>query len=398
MRILYVITRAEPGGAQMHVLHLIRGFRRRHQIALVTGERGFLVREAEAHGVTSFVLPDLIRAVAPWRDARALRQLHRILSSWRPDLIHAHTCKAGLLARIAARLLGLPCVYTAHGFRFAAAVPRAERALAFLGEWTAAHFGGEIICVSQSDVALAGKLGVAARRRINFVHNGVPDAAQRVLYRSSAAGIILVMVARFVEGKDHSCLLQALKRLRATHANLGLWLIGDGPQLDRVKAEAEICGLDDRVVFWGPRADVSRLLAAADILVLASRHEGLPLSILEASRAGLPTVASDVGGVRECVLDGITGLLVPSADVASLAAALSKLLMDPELRARMGHSARKYYEAEFTVERMLAATSAVYRRALQSSGRIHAAERKETALEDEPEWEPLGSGPFVSHA
>jgi glycosyltransferase involved in cell wall biosynthesis len=165
------------------------------------------------------------------------------------------------------------------------------------------------------------------------------------------------MVARFTNQKDHAIVLQALQGIEH---NVQIILVGDGPTRPRIERLAEQLGISDRVKFFGWRDDVHEILASANIYVLASNWEGLPICLLEAMRAGLPIVASDVGGVREVIVDGETGFLVDRGDGAMLRDKLQRLLSDPELRNKMGKAGRKRYLEHFTVERMLDQTLQVY--------------------------------------
>jgi glycosyltransferase involved in cell wall biosynthesis len=166
------------------------------------------------------------------------------------------------------------------------------------------------------------------------------------------------MVARFQEQKDHALLLTALSGLRDRPWQLEL--IGDGPLQPAVEEQARRLGLDRQVQFLGVRRDVAERLARSQLFVLATRWEGFPYTTLEAMRAGLPVIASDVGGVREAVAHGETGFLVPRGDVEALRRRLSELLAAPELRRRLGAAGRRSFETTFTFERMIDKTAAVY--------------------------------------
>jgi glycosyltransferase involved in cell wall biosynthesis len=178
------------------------------------------------------------------------------------------------------------------------------------------------------------------------------------------------MVARFEEPKDHRTLFQALARLR--HMAWQLDLIGDGPLLGEAESQAAALGISDRVRFWGSRRDVAERLADSQVFLLLSEREGFPLSILEAMRAGLPVVASAVGGIPEAVEDGVTGFLIPARDPETLRDRVERLLADPALRRRLGADGRKRYEREFTLNHSFSKTLAVYKDAIESGRNGHA--------------------------
>ncbi len=362
MRLLYLITRAEPGGAQVHLLELLRGFRDRAELHLGVGEDrdGFLVEEAERLGVKVHPLRHLVQPVRPTEDLLGLFEVMALLRRVRPHLLHAHSSKAGFLGRLAGRALGVKSVFTAHGWAFTEGVPVGRKRLALLMERLAGRFGHRVIAVSHHDRDLALRHRVVPPERLRVVWNGVPDTPLRA--RPGVHPPRLVMVARFAPPKDHALLLRALSGLRGLPWSLDL--VGEGPLLPQARALAEALGLGERVRFLGRRLDVDRALAEAQVFVLATNWEGLPLSVLEAMRAGLPVVATDVGGVGEAVVEGKTGFLVPRGDEEALKARLRTLLLSPDLRASMGEAGRRRYEEAFTLERMLRETWRVYQEVL----------------------------------
>ncbi|MFC6919164.1 glycosyltransferase family 4 protein [Meiothermus taiwanensis] len=362
-RLLYIITRAEPGGAQVHLLELLRSFRDRFELHVGVGEEGFLTEEARRIGVRVHMLPSLVHSLDPRRDWAAVGEARRLIRSLQPHLIHLHSSKAGMVGRLAARLEGAPAVFTAHGWAFTNGVSWQRKAVAIPSEALAARLGGEIITVSRYDYSLALRYRVASPQKMVVIHNGLPDAP----YQASPAsdGVVrIVMVARFAAPKDHGLLLQALAGLGGLRWEVEL--IGDGPLQPFAEEQAARLGIGDRVRFVGARNDVAERLARAHIFVLASNYEGFPLSILEAMRAGLPVVASNVGGVAEAVTDGETGFLVPRGDLQALRGRLAQLIENPQLRAQMGVAGRARYKAHFTLEQMLEKTLAVYEKALKT--------------------------------
>ncbi|RTG94659.1 glycosyltransferase family 1 protein [Thermus scotoductus] len=362
MRLLYLITRAEPGGAQVHLLELLRGFKDRAELHLGVGEDrdGFLIEEARALGVQVHILKHLLHPIRPHEDLLGLFEVASLLKRVNPHLLHAHSSKAGFLGRVAARALGIRSLFTAHGWAFTEGVSVGRKALAVTLEALAGRLGDGIIAVSEWDRNLALRYRVAAPNRIFTVWNGVPDTSHRADPAREPPRI--AMVARFAPQKDHALLLTALASLRELPWTLDL--VGDGPLLPEVQALAKRLGLAERVRFWGRRLDVDRLLAEVQVFVLTSNWEGLPLVVLEAMRAGLPVVATDVGGVGEAVVEGKTGFLVGRKDEAGLRERLCLLLENPALRASMGEAGRRRYEEAFTLERMFLETWRVYEEVL----------------------------------
>lgn len=359
-RILYVITRAERGGAQTHVLELLHASVGRYDVALATGESGFLTQEAKALGIPVFLLTNLAVPLNPLQDIFALVELSGVIRKFRPSMIHAHSSKAGLLARVDARLHGIPCVFTAHGWAFSDGASRRRRWVALPSEWLAGHLGATTIVVSKSDYALALRFGVGKVGRISTIVNGIADNASRARPEEGNPPIV-TMVARFSFQKDHLTLLRALSKVRLPFR---LRLVGDGPLLEQTRVSAAQLGLASRTDFLGDCGNVADLLVDTHLFTLISRYEGLPISILEAMRAGLPIIATNTGGVPEAVCHEWNGLLVGRGDEQALKGALELLLSKPDLRAAFGKRARSLFEEAFSAEAMVERTFELYDRTL----------------------------------
>jgi glycosyltransferase involved in cell wall biosynthesis len=298
----------------------------------------------------------------PLQDIRALTEIIRALRALRPDLLTAHGSKVGVLGRLAARYLRTPLVFTVHGWACSPGTPGVQAAVARWLERSIGTLATKLITVSEFD----RRFGIASRlvpeHRVVTVHNGMPDIPPVLRASPQVSPPRLVMVARFEPQKDHATLLQALSGLRDQAWELDL--VGDGPLRGDMESLAGKHGLSGRVHFLGQRSDVDRLLARAQISILTTNWEGFPLSILEAMRAGLPVVASDVGGVSEAVQDGETGYVVPRADAQRLRNRLEELLRSGHLRRRLGAAGRARYEQHFTLDHMVAETLEVYQSVL----------------------------------
>lgn len=367
MKIVYLITRSEPfGGAQVHVRDLARAFRDREcDVHVLVGSEGPFTEDLRASGIPVTTLRHLVRPLHPSQDPRGFVEIRRALRQLRPSLVHTHSSKAGWIGRAAAKSLGIPAVFTAHGWAFTEGVPAVQRGTYWLAERLAAPLSSRVITVSEHDRRLAIRLRVLPAEKVVTVHNGMPDTPSLPLAGPNGKTVRMTMVARFQDQKDHSLLLQALSGLPSAPWELDL--IGDGPLQPAVEAQARGLGLAGRVNFLGLRRDVAERLTRSQLFVLATRWEGFPYTILEAMRAGLPVVASDVGGVQEAVVHGETGLLVPRGDEQSLRQRLSEVLASPELRQRLGAAGRQRFEATFTFDRMIDKTAAVYREAAGGS-------------------------------
>ena len=360
MKIAYLITRADAvGGASIHVRDLARAMiGRGHQATVLLGGNGPVTEQLAAAGVPYVSLRYLERPIHPLRDLRALAEIVTALRALAPDLVSTHTAKAGWLGRAAARRLSIPALYTPHGWSIGSRMPPPLGAIFSLAEKVAARWSAAIICVCEEEKRLALSKGIAAAGKLVVVHNGVGDIADELRARPAQSPVRICSVARFASPKDHRTLLVALAALRSLPWELDL--VGDGPLAPEMRGLASQLGLAGRVRFHGYVADPAPLLAGAQLFVLSSRSEAFPRSVLEALRAGLPVVASAVGGVGEAVTDGVNGLLVPAGNPEALAAEIQRLLADAGLRESMGASARAAYERRFRLEYMVDSTAAIY--------------------------------------
>ncbi len=354
---------------------LVLGLKDRVDFRVIVGETGFLVDELQADGVDVVVTESLQRSVSPLADGRSLRALRREIRGFLPHLVHTHSSKAGVLGRLAARSCGVPTVHTAHAWSFSDGQPWTRVALSVPVEWVIGRVTSRFVTVSAADAAIGKRYRVATEAQVRIVYNAVPDVPERA--QPGAKPCTFVMVARFLAPKDHATLLDAFARVEPPSR---LWLVGDGPEREAAERQASRLGLGDRVSFLGARGDVAALLAQAQVGVLSSRQEGFPLVVLEAMRAGLPVVATAVGGIAEAIDEGQTGFLVPRADVAALAGALIRLAADPGLRRRMGAASRRSFVEHYGLVRMLDQTLSVYQELVPAPGGGGAAEQAAAEL------------------
>lgn len=372
-RILYIITQGILGGAQTHIIHLCEYLKEDYDIHVAVGVYGPLVGNLSNEGIEVHIVPSLVRPISFWKDVTAMRELVDLIHSLKPDLISTHSSKAGILGRLSAKICGVPVIFTAHGWAFTEGVHPTRRIIYIWAERLAAKWAERIICVSDYDRRLALHHGVTSSDRIITIHNGMPLLANIVTdnphkKNNRVERVEFIMVARFTEPKDHELLLKTISKLNSQN-DYYFTFVGDGELLDKAKELSLDLGIDKKVCFLGARQDVPELLNRADAFVLTSKWEGLPRSIIEAMRAGLPVIASDVGGVSELVEDGITGYLVPRDDPNTLKSRLETLIDNPQLRQQMGHAGYQRFIDKFTFERMLKATVKVYEEVLQKYGK-----------------------------
>jgi glycosyltransferase involved in cell wall biosynthesis len=364
-RILLLVTLAETGGAQTYVASLLPMLVERFDVAVAAHGRGPLREAARTAGVRFIELEHVRRPLSPWRDPLGLLELVKVVRRERPYIVHANSAKAGALGRLAAWLTRVPIrIYTVHGWAFTAH-GGASSALYRWAERLLCPLTTATICVADSERRAGLEARTCDEATTVVIHNGV--APLRVSALEARSGPCrLVTVGRLQAPKDTLTLVRALAVLGRRSCEAVI--VGDGPDRAAVESEVRRLGLDSVVRLAGVRDDVPELLATADLFVLSSRSEGLPLSILEAMAAGLPVVASSVGGVPEVVVDGETGYLVPPGDPRSLAGAIERLLDDSALRRRLGAAGRIRVAERFDLASAQRAHLDLYRTLLAGAG------------------------------
>jgi glycosyltransferase involved in cell wall biosynthesis len=367
MKIVQVLTRGDIlGGAQSHVRELsVELLRLGHEVTVITGAPGIFTRRLGLVGVPSIHVRSLVRPLRPHLDLAALVELGLAFRRLKPDLVCAHTAKAGSLARAAARLQHIPSVFTPHGWSMFDRASLKPKPFYCWTENLAGRLGSRIINVCEFERTLAQQFRVCAAKKLEVVHNGIAEIGLARERPIDAQTPLIVMVARFAPQKDHTTLLRALSGLLSMEWSL--LLVGEGNLEPQVASQIAALGLGRRVRILPLETSVAHLLVTAQIFVLSTNFEALPISILEAMRAGLPVVATNVGGIPECVRHEETGLLSRRADVTSLREALARLITDPGLRLTLGSAGQHLWRAQFTAATMAARTLEVYQRALSAN-------------------------------
>jgi glycosyltransferase involved in cell wall biosynthesis len=357
MKILYIITRAERGGAPRHLVDLMTAFSGTYDISLMIGENGYVVEEANILQIPVFINDFLKRNISIIDDFKAIVEAIRIIRQVKPTLIHAHTFKAGLIARISGFFTKTPVIYTPHGWNFAPRAPFLWRMFTPIAEKILAHFTEKIICVSDYEFNLAKSNKICKLDKFKVVKNGIKNENIRANSGNITQEIKIVMVARFIEPKTQNILIKAMTTLPE---GATLIFVGDGPLLNSMIHLVSELKLGDKISFLGNRSDIYDILKECHIFVLSTDWEGLPLTILEAMCLGLPVVASDVGGISEAIENGKSGFLFPPNNIDTLRHQLVQLIENPLLRANVGNLGRKKFEAQFMFPKQLTETHQLY--------------------------------------
>jgi glycosyltransferase involved in cell wall biosynthesis len=372
------VLEATQGGTRRHLMDLVEGLPAdRFDLLPVVSPRpdGEILpdlRRMWTQGRRVALLP-MTRRPSPFRDLVSLWRLWRLLRRERPDVVHAHGSKGGLLGRLAARLAGVRRVYhTPHVYPFQWARNGLARLLYLSAERLLWRLSTRVVAVGRGQAEVALGMRVASPRRLVTIPNGVDadrferlaSAERRRRVRAelgiSEEDLVVGMVARLAPQKGCGHFLRAAGRVCRQHPQTRFVVIGSGPLLPRLHALVAELGIRQNLLFLGYRQDAAELYAALDVFVLSSLWEGLPYVLLEAQASGLPVVASNIPGCRELVEDGVTGYLVELRNEEEIADRICKLLESPEKRSKMGQSARARVREDFRLDRFLELHAGLY--------------------------------------
>jgi glycosyltransferase involved in cell wall biosynthesis len=388
-RVVRVIARLNIGGPTQHVLNLARGLSASYPTLLVCGS----VEDGEeemsdllaSSGVRVHRIPELGRSVRPGQDVAALAKLVRLLRQVRPEIVHTHTAKAGAVGRIAAALAGVPHrVHTFHGHTFHGYFRPSVSRVFLAIERLLARSTDRIIALSEAQAhELVDRYKVASRDALRVVPLGLQlplpgtenaAAVRREFREEVGAGDqpVVTIVGRLVPVKRHDLFVDAVAKLRGKEVNGVFVVVGGGPERERLEARAAARGVGDDLRFLGWRRDLGRVYAGSDVVALCSDNEGTPVALIEAMSAGVPVVASAVGGVPDVLDGGRFGVLVQPGSADALADAIHTLLDDSGLRATLSARGRPAALARFGVERLVADVAALYDEMLRSGGSASA--------------------------
>jgi glycosyltransferase involved in cell wall biosynthesis len=386
MRIVHVITRLILGGAQENTLLTVEGLHHRYgdEVTLITGPaegpEGDLFDRARRKGLSVELMPGLVRAVRPTADLRAYRELRRAFRRLRPEVVHTHSSKAGILGREAAWAERVPAiVHTIHGLPFGPSESALNNCLYVALERRAARRCHAIVSVCDAMTEQALAAGVGRPEQYETIYSGMdveaflnparPRAEVRRELGLADDDVAFATVARLFERKGHDDILAAAPAVLAANPKVRFVFIGSGILRDRLRADADRLGVGHAVQFTGlvPPGRIPELLGAVDAVVHASLREGLARVLPQSLLVGRPVISYDVDGAREVVLPE-TGILLRPRDVEGMTAAILRLAADPALREALGQEGRRRFADQFRHETMTDRLRLLYTRLRGSPG------------------------------
>lgn len=383
MRIVHIITRMIVGGAQentrFNCLDLVRDYG--DDVTLITGPslgaEGSLLDKYQDPDLKTILVPELIRSIRPWTDLRAARILQKHLTQLRPDVVHTHSAKAGILGRSVAWKLKIPCVvHTVHGAPFHPYQAWPVRKLYQICERWAARRCHRLISVADAMTDLLVEAKIAERSKFVTIYSGMDiepflNADQNRLQLRKDLGIrpediVVGKIARLFHLKGHQYLLACAQRVVQADPRIRFLLVGDGILRESLEKEIASMGLKNHFIFTGlvPPHEIPELIGAMDMLMHVSLREGLARALPQALLAGKPVISYDIDGAKEVVIEDQTGILLPPKSIQPLGDAILKLANDADLRTRLGLQGRLLCQERFGHQSMTKQIRRLYQQIL----------------------------------
>lgn len=391
MHVVHFITRLIIGGAQENTLLTVEDQMRLYgdRVVLVTGPglgpEGSLEERARRNGVDLRILPELHRSIRAWHDWQAYRALKRLLRELKPDVLHTHSSKAGILGRAAAAAVGVPAVHTVHGASFFAGQNAAANRLYIGLERWAARRSAKIVSVADAMTRQYLAAGVGRPEQYVTISSGMevepfldPPRPREEVRRElgfAPEQVVVGKIARLFHLKGHADVIRAARTVVARHPNTRFLFVGDGLLRDSLKSQIAEAGLSGHFVFTGlvPPERVPELIHAMDVVVHCSLREGLARVLPQALIAGKPVISYEIDGAREVCVPGETGLLLTPRAIDELIDALNLLVASPDMRRAFGEEGRARFTDQFRHETMTRRIREVYAEVIAARRRANDA-------------------------
>ena len=381
-RILRIINRFNVGGPTYNAAFLTKYLEVDFESMLIGGEK----QESEASslyitenlGLTIRVIPEMTRSIGIINDIKAYLKISKIIKEFRPDIVHTHASKAGAIGRIAARRNKVPfIVHTFHGHVFEHYFGKAKTSLIMAMERYLASFTDRIVAIGNAQKNDLGKrFKICSENKIVTIPLGFElekfsesvDAKRsnfRKTYSLNENQVAVGIIGRLVPIKNHRLFIDVLSDLKMRDVPVKAFVIGDGELKEELIKYARSLNLsvgvdDSDIVFTSWIKNVDEAMAGLDIVALTSRNEGTPVSLIEAQATGKVVISTDVGGVKDVMSDGESGILCPDNDKSKFCESLEKLILDKNLRTQMGEKGKEFTKEKFHVNRLVSDIKKLY--------------------------------------
>lgn len=361
MKILYLITKSNWGGAQRYVYDLATTFSARgHQVSVATGGNGELISKLRDKKIHVYTMSNLIRDVRIMAELRTFKEMYSLIKKQRPDILHLNSSKAAGIGVVCGRVLGIKnIIVTLHGAPFREDRHFIIRKLIYFFTWLTCIFAHKIITVSKQDEMDIRSM-IFLKKKVSTIYLGLAynDLPERTIPKSRTVHI--VTIAELHRNKGIVYALSAMENLRNDGLDFKYSIFGEGEDRQKLEEFISMKKLDDLVELHGHVTGVADRLHDFDLFLLPSVKEGLPYVLLEAGKAMLPVVTTTTGGIPEIVRHEETGLLVAPKDVEHLTEELKRLILDRRLAKKLGQALREHVVQNFSHSKMLVETAKVY--------------------------------------
>jgi glycosyltransferase involved in cell wall biosynthesis len=376
LKVCYIITKLELGGAQKVALYTAQHLdKKQFQDFLITGSGGILDNEALSK-FRLFQLPSLVREVSPFKDLKALWQIYKILKKEKPDIVHTHSSKAGILGRFAAKLAGIKkIVHTVHGYGFNETQKWYVKYIYVYVEKICAMISDKLIAVSKEDIKKGIAYRIAKESKftliragidISFYKNYTPNAEFKKILGIDDKTRIISTIGPFKPQKNLKDFISAAEIVLSSISDVVFIIAGDGQLRPELEKQIASFGLQKKILLLGWRTDIADILYASEAFVMTSLWEGLPCTIVEAMCCAKPVIANGIDGVKEVIINGENGWQTKPYDYQDTAAKIIKLLQDKTLLLQIAQKAKASINEEFDSQYMVKQQENLYKELLQS--------------------------------
>ncbi len=386
IKILYIVTQAEWGGAQRYIYDLAKNLRNDFEVVVAAGQSDeipALLRKCEKKEIKTRRLKYLCRQINPIKDILAIFEIVNLIKKEKPDIVHLNSSKAGVLGSIAAKLTNLrtyklkaegrnlKTVYTVHGWVFLEPLGIIKKLIYFTAEWFGGRFRNATIVLSKKEKNISLKFRLSKLKNTFLIEHGmkppefIEKEAVRQNFNINKDDFAVVTVANFYESKGLTYLIEAATKIysvirRDLRFAPKFYIIGEGAEKKRLESLIEKYKLSNKVFLLGEVPKAQKYLKAFDLFVLPSLKEGFPYALIEAMHAGLPIITTTVGGIPEMIENGKSGILVPPANSKILAEKIDELAKNRKFAENLGMRAFLAAQEKFSLERMIEETKKVY--------------------------------------
>ncbi|MDR1942282.1 MAG: glycosyltransferase family 4 protein [Endomicrobium sp.] len=370
IKVCYIITKLELGGAQKVALYTAGNLdKSRFCQFMISGSGGALDAQASKQ-VRLISFPFLVRQISPLKDLKALFAIYKVLKKEKPDIVHTHSSKAGILGRIAAKLAAIKTIiHTIHGYGFNETQPKPVKYFYILLEKFCAHLTDRLIAVSKEDIKKGIFYKIAKEEKfvliragidIDYYKNYIPDPFFRKSLGISADAKIITTIGPFKPQKNLKDFIEAANITLKTIAQAVFLIVGDGELRKQIESQIASYGLQNKILLLGWRSDIAKILRASDLYVMTSLWEGLPCTIIEAMCCAVPVIANGVDGVKEIISEAVNGYKTQPYHYQDTAAKITELLKNETLLKDMGVNAKNSITEEFDINYALKRHEALY--------------------------------------